>query len=200
MLILASGSARRHEILDLFDVPYVIKESMIDEVIYPGETPTAAVERLATAKGTSVLSAHPGSTVLSADTVVGADDRILGKPVDGDDARSMLEFLSDRLHTVYTGIALQRSDGQCLAAVAEARVRFRRLDSATINAYVASGEPFGKAGAYAVQGLGGSLVDQVDGELSTVVGLTITVTSEFLTAFGIHHALNPGEQSEGGNT
>jgi septum formation protein len=196
MLILASGSARRREILDLFEVPYTIEESMIDEAIHPDEEPSAAVQRLATAKGASILTAHPGAAVLSADTVVGADDRILGKPADGEEARAMLEFLSGRSHTVYTGIALQRN-GEHLAEVAEARVQFRDLAPIEIDAYLASGEPFGKAGAYAVQGLGGSLVGLVEGEVSTVVGLTISVTSGFLNAFGITHALNMREPSGG---
>lgn len=199
MLILASGSPRRREILDLFEVPYRIEESMIDETILLDESPSEVVHRLAQAKGAVVLRAHAGSAVLSADTVVSVDGHILGKPSDAKDARSMLQRLSGRSHTVFTGIALQRREAEPIAEVARAEVWFRDLTGLEIDAYVASGEPFGKAGAYAVQGLGGSLVRQVRGELSTVVGLTVSVTAAFLTSFGIRHSLDRPRPSKGGS-
>ena len=189
MLILASGSPRRRELLDLLGVRFQVEPVEIDESVLPAETPEEAVLRLAIAKGSAACELHPDRWVLSADTVVAMDDRILGKPLDRIDAMRMLRRLSGTEHRVHTGIALSRSGGLPSAVHSETVVHFRDLDPVEIEAYVATGEPSDKAGAYAVQGLGGTLVDRVDGELSTVVGLTLSTTARLLSSVGIPHAL-----------
>lgn len=190
MLILASGSPRRRQLLDLLGVRYRVEAAGIDESLVPGETPAEAVLRLARSKGLAVADANPGRWVLSADTVVALDGRILGKPADEQEAIQMLASLSGNSHTVHTGVALCRSGEPAPAMHSTTVVRFRQLESVEIAAYVATGEPFGKAGAYAIQGLGGSLVDKIEGELSTVVGLTLSTTAQMLSGAGIRHRLS----------
>ncbi|MDF1597521.1 MAG: Maf family protein [Acidimicrobiia bacterium] len=189
MLLLASGSPRRSELLDLLGVSYIIESPSIDETPVPGECPERTVRRLAAAKGAAAAALHPDRWVLSADTVVALDDRVLGKPINGPDAVAMLRFLSGRSHQVFTGIALGRQGATPMVEHASATVRFRLLEEREIEAYVATGEPFDKAGAYAVQGVGGAFVDRLDGELSTVVGLTLSVTARLLGQAGIPSVL-----------
>jgi septum formation protein len=122
--------------------------------------------------------------VLAADTLVTLDDLVLGKPADLADARAMLTSLSGREHAVVTGWCLVR-DGQEQCGLAETRVRFRELSAGEIAAYVASGEPLGKAGAYAVQGLGAALVAQLRGSYTNVVGLPLSEVVEALLAAGV---------------
>lgn len=190
MLILASGSPRRRQLLDLLGVRYRIDAADIDESLVPGETPGDAVLRLARAKGRAVADVNPGQWVLSADTVVALDDHILGKPVDEQDAIQMLASLSGKSHLVHTGVALSHNGKPASAIHSTTTVRFRQLEAVEIGAYVATGEPFDKAGAYAIQGLGGTLVDKIEGELSTVVGLTLSVTTQLLSRAGIPHNLS----------
>lgn len=161
----------------------------LDETILLDEEPDQAVLRLAIAKAEAVTQRHPGLWVIGADTVVAIGGRILGKPADEADAVRMLGDLSGKAHAVYTGIALRRSDHQGYSVGTTAEVRFRDLSTAEIEAYVATGEPMGKAGAYAVQGMGGTLVDRIEGELSTIVGLTLSATARLLTQAGVSHAL-----------
>lgn len=189
MLILASSSPRRRELLDLLGVDYRPVPVELDETILLDEEPDQAVLRLAIAKAESATRHHPGSWVIGADTVVAIDGRILGKPADEADARRMLGDLSGKTHAVYTGIALRRSDHRGYSVGTTAEVRFRELSAAEIEAYVATGEPMDKAGAYAVQGIGGTLVDRIEGELSTIVGLPLSATARLLTRAGVSHAL-----------
>ena len=189
MLILASSSPRRRALLDLLDVAYRVEAAEIDETILPGETPKEAVERLALGKAGAVANSHPGQWVLGADTVVALDQTILGKPSDASDAVSMLSSLSGKTHQVHTGMALILKNKLTLIDQSHTSVRFRRIERKEISAYVATGEPFGKAGAYAVQGLGGSMVAAIEGELSTVVGLTLSSTMTLLGKAGIPHAM-----------
>ena len=189
VLILASSSPRRRELLDMLGVDYRPAPVELDETILLDEEPDQAVLRLAIAKAEAATRHHPGLWVIGADTVVAIDGRILGKPADEADAVRMLGDLSGRAHTVYTGIALRRSDHREYSVGATAEVRFRDLSAAEIEAYVATGEPMGKAGAYAVQGMGGTLVDRIEGELSTIVGLTLSATARLLTQAGVSHAL-----------
>ena len=189
MLILASSSPRRRELLDLLGVDYRTVATELDETILQDEKPEEAVLRLAIAKAEAATRHHPGSWVIGADTVVAINGRILGKPADAADAERMLADLSGTVHAVHTGIALLRSDHQGYSVGTTAEVRFRELTAAEIENYVATGEPMGKAGGYAVQGIGGTLVDRIEGELSTIVGLTLSATSRLLTRAGISHAL-----------
>jgi septum formation protein len=173
-LILASGSARRAELLRAAGIAFEIAPAEIDERPLSGETPAAYVERLAREKAQAVARRHPDAAILGADTTVVVDGIILGKPADDGDARSMLATLSGRTHDVLTGIALIKN-GRLVSAVETTRVRFARLSDDDITWYVASGEPRGKAGAYAIQGLASRFVDGIEGSYSNVVGLPIAL-------------------------
>lgn len=146
--------------------------------------PEALVERLASAKAREVSIRHPQSLVIGADTIVTIGGEILGKPRDRAQAVAMLEQLSGRVHTVFTGVALL-GDGRELVAHEATQVRFRELSRPEIDAYVDSGEPIDKAGAYGVQGLGAALVESVQGDYYAVVGLPICRTVQMLSQFGV---------------
>ncbi len=144
----------------------------VDETVLPDESPAGHVRRLARAKASAGAAAHPDDIVLGADTVVVVGGAILGKPRDDADARRMLEMLSGREHEVLTGVAVS-SGGVLVCDVDVARVRFAPMTTAEIDWYVATGEPAGKAGAYAVQGFAARFIDRLDGSWSTVVGLPV---------------------------
>ena len=191
MLILASGSPRRRDFLDLLAVQYRVEPADIDETPLQGESPVAVVRRLAEAKGVAVADRYPDEWVLSADTVVALDGEIMGKPAGVHQATEMLSRLSGRSHYVHTGIALTRRGEPSRVDHSTTIVRFRHVPTKDIDSYVATGEVFGKAGAYAVQGLGGMLVDRIEGELSTVVGLTLSVVVRLLSEAGIQDLMSP---------
>jgi septum formation protein len=171
-IVLASGSPRRRELLELIGARFDIRPSADEEPPRPGEEPAVFAIRAARAKAESVAADHPRSPVLASDTVVEIDRRILGKPRSTSEARAMLRSLSGRTHSVHTAVALI-SSGSCRSLVDTAEVRFRSIDAATIDWYVATGEPMDKAGAYAVQGAGGLLVEAVMGSPQTVIGLPL---------------------------
>jgi septum formation protein len=173
-LILASASVRRAELLRAAGIAFEIVPAEIDERPLAGETPAAYVERLAREKATTIAERRPDAAILAADTTVVIDGLILGKPSDDDDARGMLARLAGRSHDVLTGVALVR-ERHMLSAVDTTRVRFAPMSDAEINWYVASGEPRGKAGAYAIQGLASRFVDRIEGSYSNVVGLPIAL-------------------------
>ncbi len=185
-LFLASASPRRKELLSQIGVRFSLIAASIDETPLPHELPAAYVQRLALEKAAAGLALvdQDQACVLGADTAVVVGGRILGKPVDQDDAMRMLEALSGREHQVMTAIALvnrQQSD----TLVVTSRVRFRVISSAEAHAYWASGEPADKAGGYAIQGLGAVFVEGLDGSYSAVVGLPLCETAELLGRFGI---------------
>ncbi|OLF55887.1 Maf family protein [Pseudomonas chlororaphis] len=187
-LYLASGSPRRRELLTQIGVPFTALSADIDETPLPDESPAAYVERLARGKAAAghALLAHDrsGACVLGADTAVVLDGRILGKPLDQADARSMLMALSDREHEVLTAIAVL--DGQrCESRVIRSLVRFRAIDEDEAARYWASGEPCDKAGGYGIQGLAAVFVAGLNGSYSAVVGLPVCETAELLGHFGI---------------
>jgi septum formation protein len=158
----------------------------VDERSLPGEHPAAYARRVATAKARAAHASSPGSWVLAADTIVEVDGCMLGKPAGIDSARAMLWRLSGRTHRVLTGVALLTPRGALdLDDVVTSQVRFRRLRHPEIEAYLATGEPFDKAGAYAVQGLGGRFVEAVEGSFSSVVGLPVELVSAALRARGL---------------
>ncbi len=169
-LVLASASPRRREILRRAGIPFRARPTGVDEAVRAGETPRRHVRRLAREKAQA--AGRPGETVLGADTVVVIDNQILGKPRNAPDAARMLRLLSGRVHRVLTGLYLLTPDGS-RTEVVETRVWFRRLTRAEIAAYVASGEPFDKAGAYAIQGLASKFVERIDGCYYNVVGLPV---------------------------
>jgi septum formation protein len=178
MLILASQSPRRKEILERAGIPFVIRVSGVPEQRQPAELPRDYVLRLSRAKAEAV-EMRPDETILGADTVVVLDEHILEKPVDSADARRMLALLSGREHSVITGICL-RSEKETRSALAETRVRFAPLTSAEIDDYVSTGEPLDKAGAYAIQGHASKYIDEIHGCYFNVVGLPVSLVYRLL--------------------
>lgn len=178
MLILASQSPRRSELLQQAGISFVARPANVDETIFAGESPGAYVKRVAQEKATAV-EATPGDIVLGADTVVVIDGQILGKPRDAADAIRMLQVLSGREHTVLTGICLRRTT-ETILDVAETRVWFPPLTQSEIQQYVATGEPMDKAGAYAIQGLASKFVRRIEGSYTNVVGLPVELVYQYL--------------------
>ena len=171
-LILASGSPRRRQLLELIGVAFDVIPADVDEVPQAGEDPRAFASRAARDKAFEVARRVPGRPVLGADTVVEIESEILGKPGSAEDAAAMLRRLSGQSHLVHTALALVIED-ECHELVDSAQVEFVDLSDETIRWYVATGEPMDKAGAYAIQGIGGLLVARVDGSPHTVVGLPV---------------------------
>ena len=182
-LILASASPRRRELLGRIGLEFAVAPAHVDEAPAPDETAQQAAQRLAQAKALAT-PAGPGQVVLAADTLVTIDGVILGKPADQAQAVAMLERLNGREHQVVTGFHLRWPGGQ-RGGLGLSNVRFRRLAPAEIAAYVRSGEPMGKAGAYAVQGLGAALVEAVSGSYTNVVGLPLAAVVKLLLELGL---------------
>jgi len=180
-LILASASPRRRELLGMAGIPLEVFPSQVDEKNIPGESPVEHVLRVAGAKAQEVSRSHPDRWVLAADTVVVIDDRVLGKPRDRGEAEAMLTALSNREHQVLTaysilkGSSLQKREGVVIT-----RVLFKALSAEEIRWYIRSGEPFDKAGGYAVQGKGAFMVREVHGSYTNVVGLPLCEVLEAL--------------------
>jgi len=168
-VVLASRSPRRRELLLAAGLHVEVNPPDVDEAAAPGEPPAAMVLRLAIEKAATV---ETGEVVVAADTAVVLDGEALGKPRDVEDAALMLARLSGRAHEVLTGFCV-RQGRERLAAVVKTEVSFRPLSQAEIFGYVSSGEPLDKAGAYGIQGLGGALVDRVEGSYTNVVGLPL---------------------------
>ncbi|MCU0858543.1 MAG: Maf family protein [Pontiellaceae bacterium] len=180
-LILASTSPRRAELLRCAGIPFEIIRPDADERQPAGETPTEYAVRTAREKAES-LPVQPGEILLGADTVVASDGRILGKPSDADDAAAMLRLLSGKLHEVITGVCLRSAEKTVCFHVATA-VLFRELSDREIAAYVATGDPLDKAGAYAIQNGAAGMVRRIDGSYSNVVGLPLCEVIEHLETF-----------------
>ena len=174
-LILASASPRRAEILRSAGLQFTVLSSAVDETPMPSEVPQDLVRRLALAKAELVAARALGpAIVIAADTVVVLEGTILGKPRTSEDARQMLEKLSGRTHSVMTGVALIRlPDAERREFIETTQVHFASVSNEEIVKYLASGEPFDKAGAYAIQGLGGRFVPRIDGCYFNVVGLPL---------------------------
>lgn len=182
-VVLASASPRRHELLTKFGVPFAICAPDIDESPHDGEPPIDYVRRLALAK-VAAVEATEDELVIGADTTVDLESEILGKPDDDCHAEAMLRRLSGRTHRVHTGVAV-RFGGRELVEVCTTKVTFVTLDDHAIQWYVSTGEPTGKAGAYALQGAGAVLVAGVDGSVSNVIGLPLHVLVELAARLGI---------------
>ncbi len=185
-LILASASVRRAEILRAAGIPFTVLSSAVDETPYPGETPHDLVQRLAGAKAELVAARAVGpAIIIAADTVVTLEGRILGKPRSSDDARHMLERLSGRTHAVVTGVALIRlPDAEPLNFVESTLVHFAVLPEEEITRYLSSGEPYDKAGAYAIQGRAGRFIPRIEGCYFNVVGLPLARLQHSLYELG----------------
>ncbi len=182
-LLLASTSPRRREILGALRLDFGVCHVDVDETPLDGESPEEMVLRLATAK-VEAADTESSTLVLGADTAVVVDDHILGKPVDEADCLAMLSLLSGRAHRVVTGVALHTSAGTT-TALSRTDVHFREIGRDEALAYWQSGEPCDKAGAYAIQGLGGAFVTRIDGSYSGVVGLPVYETLQLLDAAGL---------------
>jgi septum formation protein len=173
-LLLASASPRRRELLAQLGVSFRVVAADIDESPFPGEAPRDLVLRLACGKAEGALAdSETGQWVLGADTVVAVGKQILGKPADAAEAAAMLERLSGRAHTVHSGLALARSGFATRVAAVKTRVWMRDIAADEIAAYLATGEPLGKAGAYAIQGRAAAFVRCLAGSYSNVVGLPL---------------------------
>jgi septum formation protein len=182
-LILASSSPRRKEILEAMGVAFTIQSLAVDESVRAGEPAADMVLRLAAAKA-AAIPAGPGQIVIAADTAVVLGEEIFGKPVDVGDALRMLSALSGRTHQVMTGIAVATPDG-LETALSVTDVRFREIEADEARRYWQSGEPQGKAGAYAIQGRGGVFVEAIMGSHTGVVGLPVYETARLLRAAGL---------------
>jgi septum formation protein len=186
MLVLASASPRRQELLRWLGVEYLTEPAAIDERPRPDEAATDLVRRLGRAKASAVAATRSRDWVLGFDTIVELDGMLLGKPADGAEARTMLHQLAGREHRVATGFALLAPGGRIVAEnVVLTRVRFRPLDAGTIADYVASGEVLDKAGAYAIQGRGAGLIDRIDGSFTNVIGLPLVEVGRALEEAGL---------------
>ena len=172
MLVLASASPRRQELLRNAGIAFEVQPADIVEDPLPGETAKVCAERLARDKALAIAHKRPGDIVLGADTVVVVDAQILGKPTDAADAARMLRLLSGRTHQVITGVCLV-SDGRTLVASETTSVTMREMSEKEIADYVATGEPMDKAGAYAIQGIASRWIPRIEGDYSNVVGLPV---------------------------
>jgi septum formation protein len=179
MLILASASPRRAELLTAAGIPFETLPVDLDETPLPDEAPDAHVRRLADAKARAALARRPDALVLGADTIVVLDGRTLGKPRDAADARAMLQALAGRDHEVLTGVALISAEGSAVD-VGCTRVWFGPMTRAEIDDYVHSGEPMDKAGGYGIQGLASRYVQRIDGSYTNVVGLPVELVARML--------------------
>jgi septum formation protein len=179
-LILASASPRRRWLLGALGLPFTVVAVDVDERPHAGEAPSTFARRMAAEKARAARARCPG-WVLAADTVVELEGAILGKPADADEAAAMLTRLSGRVHLVRTAVTLLRPEGPVAEeTLVTTEVAFRPFDADTIAAYVATGEPLDKAGAYAIQGEGAHLVDRVVGSYTNVIGLPLPEVAVWL--------------------
>ena len=185
-VVLASGSPRRRQLLELIGIPHEVRPSNIDETMRPREAPRRHAERLAREKATAIATREGDVITIAADTIVVVNRQVLGKPRDTDDARRMLSMLSGREHTVITAVAVARGR-KLRSAIEEVKVKFRRLREDEIDAYIATEEPMDKAGAYGIQGFGATIVECVDGDYFAVMGLPLARLVTLLRDLGVRY-------------
>jgi septum formation protein len=185
-VVLASASPRRRQLLNLIGIAHEVQPANIDETMRPRETPRRHAERLAREKASAIAKRDPDLITIGADTIVVVNRKVLGKPRDGDDAARMLALLSGREHMVTTAVAVSRGK-KLRSAVEEVRVRFRRLRDDEIEAYIATGEPMDKAGAYGIQGYGATIVERIEGDYFAVMGLPIVRLVGLLRDVGVRY-------------
>ena len=189
-VILASQSPRRRELLTLVGIAHEVRPADIDESALPGELPEPHAARLARAKAATLAARHPDALVVAADTIVVIDDEILGKPRDEGHAAAMLGRLSGRDHVVYTALAIARG-AEVRSTVERVAVTFRALSAAEIDAYVATGEPMDKAGAYGIQGYGATIAERIDGDFFAVMGLPLAALVRLAREVGAEYGFGP---------
>jgi septum formation protein len=186
MLVLASASPRRQELLRNAGISFIVQPANINEAHVEGELPHDYAERLAREKALAVFETRPQDIVLGADTIVVIDDEILGKPRDAADAARMLRLISGRAHEVITGVCVVKSNDPAtrrleLRIVSDmTRVTMNEISDAEIQAYIATGEPMDKAGAYAIQGMASRWIPRIEGDYSNVVGLPVALVYRLL--------------------
>jgi len=198
-LILASESPRRRDLLQQAGIEFSVVPSEFDENSVKQLSPNAYVKFLAESKALNVSQKYPDSWILGADTIVLIEDTILGKPACDEEARAMLKRLSGRIHQVLTGYCICHKNKACFFCDTVAtQVHFKELTQAEIDWYIRSGEPFDKAGAYAIQGIGTFLVKRIDGSYTNVVGLPVCEVFDFLVTHGVVEltAADGGQRSE----
>lgn len=184
-LVLASGSPRRKELLACLGLSFEIQVSDVDETIEHGANPVEVVQELAYRKAQAVANDLQSAWVLGSDTIVVFGDTILGKPADPEDAKRMLKMLSGQTHHVYTGIALVEAGGtRIIRDVQGTEVMMKQLTDEQIDAYIATGEPMDKAGAYGIQGLASQFITGIHGDYFNVVGLPVSLLADRLTECG----------------
>ena len=183
-LLLASASPRRRELLTLAGVDFTVCVSNADESVPAGTPPAQAAMLTAEKKARAVAQSHPEDAVLGADTIVVDGDAVLGKPHSPGEAKAMLRELSGKTHAVITGVCIVK-DGQAETFYHESKVTFYPLSDAEIDAYVATGEPMDKAGAYGIQGRGCTLVERIEGDYFNIVGLPVAEVVRRLKTAGI---------------
>ncbi len=194
-VVLASASPRRRQLLDLIGIAHDVRPANIDETLRPRETPRRHAERLAREKASAIAKRDPDLITIGADTIVVVNRKILGKPRDADDAVRMLTMLSGREHVVTTAVAVSRGR-KLRSAVEEVLVKFRRLRDDEIEAYIATGEPMDKAGAYGIQGYGATIVERIEGDYFAVMGLPIVRLIGLLRDVGVRYRFGSLATSE----
>jgi len=182
-IVLASGSPRRKQLLEMLRIPFRVIPPDVDEHVLPGEKPDGYVTRLSRAKAQAVVARASGDVILAADTTVVLHGTIFEKPTSPANAVEMLQQLQGQTHEVLTAVAVAQ-DGRLEQALDVSRVTFRPIDRQTLEAYVATGEPLDKAGAYAIQGLGAPLIERVEGDFFGVMGLPLRLALDLLAKFG----------------
>ena len=185
-VVLASSSPRRRDLLNLIGIKHEVRPANIDETMRPREVPRRHAERLAREKASKVAVRNQDLITIGADTVVVINRKVLGKPADVADAARMLSMLSGREHTVITAVAVARGK-KLRSAVEEVSVKFRRLRDDEIEAYIATGEPMDKAGAYGIQGFGATIVERVEGDYFAVMGLPLVRLVGLLRDVGVRY-------------
>jgi septum formation protein len=185
-VILASQSPRRRDLLDLIGVAHEVRPANVDEVYAAGEQPEVHAERLAREKAALIAAGARESLVIGADTIVVIDGKVLGKPRDTDDAVQMLRMLSGRTHFVMTAVAVAFEE-RMASAVEQVSVTFRELGDDEIEAYIATGEPMDKAGAYGIQGYGATIVKRIEGDYFAVMGLSLVRLVVLMAELGVSY-------------
>ena len=184
MLVLASQSPRRRELLSRLGIEFAVDAPDVDERC--DLSPDRAVLAISERKARRGMALHPGQVILAADTLVAVDGQALGKPHSAEEACAMLRRLSGRTHQVYTGVTVAAADGRVFSALSTSDVTFHPLTERAIAAYVASGEPMDKAGAYALQGLAAQWIARVEGSPTGIIGLPLDEARRLLELAGLN--------------
>lgn len=185
-IVLASASPRRKELLEQIGLEFEVDPSNHDEDVQPGLSPHELARQLSLEKARTVVANHVNAIIIAADTFIVSGSRIMGKAHTDSEAHEMLSWLNGKTHSVITGFTIvDTEDNRTVTSSIETMVQMKKMTSREIEAYVASKEPLGKAGAYAIQGLGAVMIDRIEGDYSNVVGLPLCAVAENLKQFGI---------------